>query len=790
MSNKLFVGHSANGSGAGTSEELRLHIQRVVQLAEQFSAPLRLDKAAGIAAVLHDIGKYSYRFQNYIAGQPGAGSPDHWSAGARLSLAATGGMAIARTDMRDAIRMVIECHHSGLNVLRWPSESGKVLDEHLNATDRLICGDLPLLMKRFLDDGLSIDTAAIEKLPTPPASAMLETRMLFSCLVDADFLATEAHFAGDRQEGYRPRPEPTPMDFAAALRHLDAKMRDLPLSKPAIQELRRKVSDDCFSAASRSVGTYTLTAPTGAGKTLSMLRFALRHAIEHSLSRLVFVMPFLTIVDQTVETLRWAFCDLQGFNERWILEDHSLADHGANDESVPDYVANQKRLAAENWDAPIVLTSSVKCLESIHANRTSTCRKLHRLGRSVLLFDEVQTIPPSLASLTLATLQYLSKRFGSTIVLATATQPAFDMLDSDDVSKLPTMRTVTELAGGSWKPDEIIEDADGLFAASSGRVSVRWELETEIELDEFGRRIAATDQSAIAIVNLKRHAVELFESLKQTGVEAYHLSTSMCAAHRKRTLQTIRTKLASDQPIKLVSTQCVEAGVDLSFAEGYRSLAPLTSIAQAAGRVNRSGERDGPSAMTVFCPVTIGNPYPPGYASGIAALQMLLAAIRGEGHDPNEIDIISSPAWMRQYYEFLYTHGDETAMSETMCEGLDGLNFEIVQKEYRLIKQDQINVLVPFDLDAQAELLDRYLDDDKPPRWTRDWFRDARPHTVSIYRQDFGKLSNFIQPLPFGGDQHASPDEADWWFLPADQSHRYDPEIGLVVPQELEFLGV
>jgi CRISPR/Cas system-associated endonuclease/helicase Cas3 len=290
-------------------------------------------------------------------------------------------------------------------------------------------------------------------------------------------------------------------------------------------------------------------------------------------------MPFLSIIDQTARLYRKLFSD---FPDHYILEDHSIAQGGHEHEDGSQGQGSEddrlRRHLAENWDASIILTTNVRCLESLMSNRTSDCRKLHRMAKSVVLFDEVQTLTRDLAVVTLGTLSRLCHRFNATVLFATATQPAFEHLD----------KPVREIAAAGWTPRPLLpKDSEiRLFEVAAKRTSVHWEHETPIDLVTLADRLA--DESSdqwLCIVNLKRHAQQLSEMLRERVPEGLtHLSTSMCPAHRQRVLADVERRLLENQPVFLVSTQCVEAGVDIDFPVVYRALAPLEAIAQAAGR--------------------------------------------------------------------------------------------------------------------------------------------------------------------------------------------------------------
>ena len=785
-----FWGHSRNGGGNGVAEPLSDHVRRVEDLAAGFGTELGLAGEAAAAARLHDLGKYSDRFQRYVRGGGGRGG-DHAAAGACLAarLAASDG------DRWLSVAEAVASHHGRLTRLQDMEDgqgSYRSKATSVDASDP----DIGLLERRFVADGLTTPDAGRFGPPPPdadaePAAAMLDARMLFSCLVDADWLATEGHFAGDAATPYRPRPAGPTLDFAAAADAVDRYVNAFPHDEGPMADARRVLREDCLRAAESPPGTFTLAAPTGSGKTLSMLAFALRHADMHGMRRIVFVAPFLSIAEQTAGVIRNALAGCPGFSRECVLEDHGLAD-AAEWDAGDDQSADARRLLAENWDAPIVVTSSVKGLESLHAARTSACRKLHRLGRSVLLFDEVQTIPPELAVLTLATLSALCDRFGSSVVFATATQPAFESLDPDEPPEEDEFAdpppTVSEWASAGWRPREIVADPPALFAKAAGRVRVRWNVEESKPLSEIAADLCGADGSALAIVNLKRHAAELFEAVRDAdpSTPVRHLSTSMCPAHRQAVLADVRDRLP-EEPVRLISTQCVEAGVDVSFASGWRAMAPLDSIAQAAGRVNRSGEFEGPRPLTVFR--VEGDGQPPGYAAGVGTLNSLLGSLRSEGIDLNETDLLTDPALIRRYFKRLYSLTGGAVPPTDLAAAVEGCDFTAVEALYRLIDADQVNVLVPYDRPAFELLIDRFESSDRPPGWAGRWMADARPHTVGLFVPQLSQLvaSGVVAPLPFG-DERRDEDSARWWRLLDSAADLYDAAVGLRMPREIDVL--
>lgn len=762
-------------SDMGHEDPVRVHLQRVAERAAEYATAFGQEHEAYIAGLLHDLGKYGKLFQQRLEGK--AHHVDHWSAGAWAALTKYHDPGIVATVL------AIQGHHVGLQEASKDALKGlnpaKLREQHPQSL-RLSEPDLEQLLALFAADGLKLpDTfpgSAYEGLSLEsPAAKMLDVRMLFSALVDADFVETEAHFQAAGPDGptYRPsgpglEPEralPTLLSYADRLQRQAT-------AAPEVNGLRADLLAACLAAGELPQGLFTLTAPTGTGKTLSMLALALKHAAQHGLRRVVMVIPYLTIIEQTARAYRDALAELGGPDlvDRYVLEDHSLVQEGASgrDQSCTDQdneneYLRQTRLLAENWDAPLIITTSVRFLESLFANRSARCRKLHRLAKSVILFDEVQTLPLRLAVPTLATLSRLGERYGTSIVFATATQPAFGHLDEH----------VQRFGHAGWQPREIVPAALELFDRAR-RTAVIWPEDTmqSVSWDEIADEV--TEESRIlCVVNLKRHARILVERLYERGLDGLsHLSTSMCPVHRGVVLDAVRRRLEAGEPCRLISTQCVEAGVDVDFPVVIRAWGPLDAIAQAAGRCNRNGRAE-LGSVRVFVPEPEEGRqiYPDGaYQQAASVATILLRDLSSEDMD------IHDPELFSRYYRELYSLKDLADSNDELTGAIRMQDFVEVARLYRVIKQDAINVVVPYDLKVHADLAQRA----RESGLTREWITAARPHTVGMYRPKRGDaVWTYLEPVPVGRRRESS----DEWFIYLGEDH-YDHLMGLV-PVEL-----
>lgn len=551
--------HSPNPEGKW--HDLREHLESVAQLARRFAEPFGAGDWAYLAGLWHDLGKFSQEFQDYLravatddyhAGEL-RGSLDHTSAGAQHAVATV-------EILGHLLAYAVAGHHAGL----------------MDAISDRACLEKRLTKKLpNWSHGLAhLPSVAAPELPNFLKEALggdrgeaafrfsFFVRMLFSCLVDADFLDTEA-FLNPEVAGSRPRWPSNILEELGRCLEEYVKCR-FSSAASSVDKERALVREACLKAAMEPPGLFSLTVPTGGGKTLASLAFALKHAQCHGLRRVVYVVPFTSIIEQNVAVFREVLAPLveRGLPDP-IIEHHSTLD--------PEKDSIESRLAAENWDAPLVVTTTVQFYESLFGNRPSRCRKLHNLASSVIIMDEVQKLPVDYLKPCLLAMRELAANYGSTVLLCTATQPALHRREEFPVG-LDNIR-------------EIIPEPRQLYA-NLKRVEVEdlGEVSDGDLMDHLKRH-----PRVLCILNTRRHAREIFNLCRDLE-GMHHLSAAMCAAHRSETLGRIRQALAENSPCRVVATQVVEAGVDLDFPVVFRSQAGLDSIAQAAGRCNRNGK--------------------------------------------------------------------------------------------------------------------------------------------------------------------------------------------------------
>lgn len=674
-----YFAHSVEGRGREDWQLLSEHLIGTAERAQASGEPLGIGAAAAAAGLLHDLGKYTAGFRKRLDGGP---SVDHSTAGAVEALRA---FARDQPGMADLVAYAILGHHAGLPDRE--NETAACFDRRIEEFDsppdpvwsaELDLGVGPLAPEGFRWAGGS----------RRPFQFSVLGRMIFSCLVDADRKDTERFAALAEGAPLPDRDWPNLGDVLPDLRRrFDDHMSGMPADGD-VNALRRRVLDHVRGRAGGAPGPFTLTVPTGGGKTLASLGFALDHAAAHGHRRIIYAIPFTSIIDQTAEIFRHVL------GEGIVLEHHSAIE----EEEVPDRgPASQRgklRLAMEDWAAPVVVTTSVQLFESLFAARPSRARKLHNIAGSVIILDEAQTLPRELLLPVMRMLEELCTNYRCTVVLCTATQPALGRREGFDG---------LDLAGRELAPDPV---------ALSDRLR-RATIRQAGPLDD-GALVAALggERQALVIVNSRKHALDLYREAERAGLEGLvHLSTRQCAAHRKVILDAVKQRLKDRLPCRVVATSLVEAGVDIDFPRVWRAEAGLDQIVQAAGRCNREGKgRAEDSIVTVF--EAPDHPSPPGIRSLVDATRRAL----GPGGDHLALDTIET--YFREVYWKVGENLDRkipiAGSSQATHRILDCFThttrcparfaYRSVADGFRMIESGMEPVIVPFDDEARKEL--------------------------------------------------------------------------------------
>lgn len=678
MASKRLYAHSVNGAPVKEWQTLEEHLENVAHLAKGFAKKFSAEQWGYCAGLLHDLGKASESFQAYLLNnakesdvepQQTRGT-DHSSAGAQI--------AVARYGLAGHIlAYCISGHHAGL----------------LDAVDKLGYGaSLEGRLKKSLDPCryLHIEPLLPKELGTPlilerafercssseaAFSASMFVRMLFSCLVDADFLDTE-RFLDARQASQRPSwPDSILKEIAQACDLFVE--QDLSPSRSRIGKERQRIRTACLQKAELPPGFFSLTVPTGGGKTLSSLAFGLRHALSNGLQRVVYVLPYTSIIEQNAEVFRRVTRPLV---DRGIVD--PVVEHHSNISEERDTIPS--RLASENWAAPIVVTTTVQFYEALFSNRPSQCRRLHNISRSVVILDEVQKLPVDYLKPCLMALRGLTTDYGTSVLLCTATQPSFHKREDFEI-------------GIEIPPDkELAPDPPRLYTLLRRAKVEHLGKVSDVEL--VG--LAAKNNQSLIIANTRRHARILFEELKDSCryEQVFHLSAAMCPEHRSSILGEVFERLKQDEPCLVVSTQLIEAGIDIDFPVVFRSMAGLDSIAQAAGRCNRNG-REPLGTTYVFRSEHEGS------ERFLRETAQVASELMGaEDKEALFEDILSLEAVEHYFRLYYWTQRDRwdsrRILDELHLQNKEDLpflfNFRSISERFRLIDESQKPVVIPW----------------------------------------------------------------------------------------------
>lgn len=654
MTQKYYA-HTLEGRPPEEWQLLEDHLKNVAENARLFAEAFDAGDWGYLAGLWHDIGKYSDEFQKMLGAEEGSdahietkrGRIDHSTAGAQHAFRHLG------NNEGKLLAYAIAGHHAGL-------PDGKSNESSCLAT-RLekIIPDYPTCPNWILDSNELSNLPFVLDQKRSGFQLSFFIRMIFSCLVDADFLDTEAFINKEKFSWRKGYPSLSELDvkLASALETLTANGPHTPINRH-----RSAILESCLDAAARPQGLFSLSVPTGGGKTLSSLAFAMKHALKYNLERIIYVIPYTSIIEQNAAVFR-----------KILGEDAVLEHHSNFEPKEEDY---RSRLAAENWDAPIIVTTNVQFFESLFRSRSSRCRKDHNIARSVVILDEAQMLPVPLLKPCMEVLRELSAVYRTTIVLCTATQPALSTSDS--------------FSDGLDDVYEIISDPSDLYNAFK---RVQTKVMPEISDDELADKLKGFRQ-VMCIVNTRKQARKVFDRIR--SVEGcYHLSALMCPAHRTKRIGEIKKALSSDLSCRLVSTQLVEAGVDIDFPVVFRSVAGIDSIAQAAGRCNREGKLAKGGQVYIF---SSEEGLPPGHFRHTAEIAETVMR-----HQDDPLSLESVEEYFKTLYWIKGEKLDEYQILDILAEGrLRGdFSFREIDERFKIIKDSMESIIIPWNEEAQ-----------------------------------------------------------------------------------------
>ena len=688
-------------------QTIKEHLEGTAKLSGEFAEKFGKQDWGYCCGMLHDIGKYSMDFQKRILGENNH-RVDHSTAGARVCMEKGGEYSF--------LEYCIAGHHTGL------PNYGNNYD---GSTDATLLGRRLKKISDYQAYQTEIQIPAITSMPfdlkrtvNPDFSLSVFMRMIYSCLVDADFLDTEIFM----KEGKRGRNSGENIEilFKKLENYISGWLKNQDID--TVNGRRTEILKNCLEMGKTEKGLFRLTVPTGGGKTVASLAFALRHALENKMDRIIYVIPYTSIIEQNAKVFR----DILG--EGNVLENHCNVDYESSEEFLP------MQLASENWDKPVVVTTNVQFFESLFANKSSKCRKLHNIANSVIIFDEAQMLPNDYLKPCIAMIEELINNYQVSAVLCTATQPALTSFFHEGISTIELCPRVEEqfefFKRTVFKNVGVLEENDLIQR-----------LEKEYQ--------------ALCIVNTKKRAQRIYKKLEGDGV--YHLSASMYPKHRRRILREIRERLQKNKKCILISTSLVEAGVDLDFQSVYRELAGVDSMIQAAGRCNREGLRPAKESK-VYIFQFEGKENVLGQRQQIDVAKSVIADNRD----------ISDAGSITQYFEMLYhIKGDSLDKKKILDEFQNKrYNFAKVGKEFKLIELDTKTIFINYEEEANETLC--LL---KERGFTRSGMRKASQYCITVYENEFNKLYGIraIQPI--------SEDIEDFYELT--DKERYTEKMGL-----------
>lgn len=690
INDSVKIAHSEND--IGEIHTVVDHLQGVSKLMDVFAFKPDFKSIFRSTGLLHDLGKYQPAFQKYIREGGRRGSVPH----------ACWGAAICKRFNHTEAAFAIDGHHKGLPNI---SELKSDLYEFEESEHPLLI----LIKEEFLKENkISESDMLYNDTGLRGSDKELFVRMLFSALTDADWLDTERHFNNSISDKRNTKV----FDPKYLLEKLENEL--IGKSKEGyINDLRNKVRSYAISKAKSDTGFYSMTLPTGMGKTLASVSWALHHADYNNLKRIIIVLPFISIIDQTAKELK------RIFGEEWVLEHHSNfnEDEDSNKDIAEEWQQGEtytRRLATENWDYPIIVTTTVQFFESLFGNKPSRCRKVHNIAQSVVIFDEVQTLPKEIVLPTLTMLKNVQKVMNTSFLFCTATQPAFEK---------------SEYFNGIENIQSLVENPKEIFDATRRVKYYSVNNYLPVSIDELSKSVFKRDESVLCIFNTKKQALLFFNILrKHATCRIYHLSTSMFPVHRKEVIEEIRTCLKNKEKILVSSTQLIEAGVDFDFPCVFREIAPLESIIQSAGRCNREGKMSEFGRVFIFSIEGAGAPNKQ-YRS--------LAEFANSLYKKNE-DILFEHDFFGEYYRKafrLFIPDDIKNIEQARL----SFNFKTVAEVYHIIENATTPIFILCDESADLYKRIRYK-----PILSRGDYRAMQQYSVQVYdnflKENIGKM--------------------------------------------------
>ena len=775
------------------------HLNEVAALSKQFANKISIGEAGELIGLLHDFGKYSTAFQTYIRTETGLLEPDadyptgqkgkidHSTAGAQWvwnELASWGNNGEGKL-CGQILALSIASHHGGL-IDNLAIDGEHLFDKRIRKADEQThlseCqqNGADIVQQAQALDSKQLLIAMLKRLKSlgnpneinTHFNRGMWTRFLFSCLIDADRISS-ADFEYAENTAYRQRQK---LDWGVAVARLENHLKQL-VDKPAeqlgpIDPIRKTIANACLQRASEDQGIYTLTVPTGGGKTLASLRYALHHAQVHQLERIIYVIPYTSIIEQNAQVIR-SILEHQQDEFPWLLENHSNLE--------PETQTWHSKLAAGNWDAPIIVTTMVQFLETLFGGGTRGVRRLHQLANSVIIFDEIQTLPIRCTHLFCNALNFLNQQTKTTALLCTATQPLLDKLPEHVRHK-----------GQLQIPDqnELMPDVTDLFEQlrrTNIKPMLRPQGWSETELADLAMNELREKGNCLVIVNTKAWAQKLYQlcRVELDDKMVFHLSTNLCSAHRQTIFAAMRRRLKDKQPVLCISTQLIEAGVDIDFASVIRFLAGLDSIAQAAGRCNRNGRLPTASVLVV-------NPTQ-------ESIQQLIDIKQGQEKTKRVLDELSdtdllSPTAIQRYFQY-YFFDRASEMDYPLPAKLLGMDdsvlnllssnpknssqrnpspfemlrhsFKTAAQHFKVIDAPTESVIVPWG-DGETLITELCGLDSRDCKGLRHHLKQAQKYSVNVFPNDWQKLTQQQAINPIG--------ETGVYYL---QKQYYSDEFGL-----------